>query len=71
MKNMHKAPTAQIFKHQDIKQKEPPQKYRPGTTSNMEFTGGLKSILQVLNLTLSFCSGSQYLDSFSVLVVNI
>ena len=23
---MHKAPTAQNFKHQDIKQKEPPQK---------------------------------------------
>ena len=32
---MHKAPTAQkYFKHQDIKQKEPPQKYRLGTISN-------------------------------------
>ena len=29
------APTAQkYFKHQDIKQKEPPQKYRLGTISN-------------------------------------
>ena len=32
--NIHKAPTAQkYFKHQDIKQKEPPQKYRLGTIS--------------------------------------
>ena len=30
--NTHKAPTAQKnFKHQDIKQKEPTQKYRLGT----------------------------------------
>ena len=35
--NIHKAPTAQ--KHQDIKQKEPPQKYRLGTV-----TGGLKPV---------------------------
>ena len=41
------------FKHQDIKQKEPTQKYRLGTIS-----GGLKSILHGHNLTLSFRSGS-------------
>ena len=29
------------FKHQDIKQKEPPQKYRLGTISNTELLAGL------------------------------
>ena len=28
------------FKHQDIKQKEPPQKHRPGTTSNTKLLAG-------------------------------
>ena len=32
---------------------------------------GLKPVLQVPNLTLSFCSGSQHLVSRSVLVVNL
>ena len=36
----HKAPTAQNFlKHQDIKQKEPPQKYRLGTINTKLLTG--------------------------------
>ena len=40
--NTHKAPTAQhFFKHQDIKQKEPPQKYRLGTISNTKLLAGL------------------------------
>ena len=40
--NIHKAPTAQkYFKHQDIKQKEPPQKYRLGTISNTKLLAGL------------------------------
>ena len=34
--NIHKAPTAQKFKHQDIKQKEPQQKCRIGTISNIK-----------------------------------
>ena len=29
------------FKHQDIKQKEPPQKYHLGTTSNTKILAGL------------------------------
>ena len=29
------------FKHQDIKQKEPPQKYRLGTISNKKLLAGL------------------------------
>ena len=29
------------FKHQDIKQKEPPQKYRLGTISNTKLLAGL------------------------------
>ena len=42
MKNIHKVPTAQkYFKHQDIKQKEPPQKYRLGTISNTKLLAGL------------------------------
>ena len=44
------------IKLQDIKQKEPLKKYRLGTISN-KVTGGLKPVLQVPNLTLSFCSG--------------
>ena len=39
--NIHKAPTAQkYFKHQDIKQKEPPQKYRLGMISNTKLLAG-------------------------------
>ena len=30
-----------FFKHQDIKQKEPPQKYRLGTISNTKLLAGL------------------------------
>ena len=36
MKTYIRRPTAQKIKHQDIKQKEPPQKYRPGTISNIK-----------------------------------
>ena len=40
--NIQKAPTVQkYFKHQDIKQKEPPQKYRLGTISNTKLLAGL------------------------------
>ena len=39
--NIHKAPTAQEFKHQDIKQEEPPQKYRLETFSNTKLLAGL------------------------------
>ena len=59
-----------FFTHQDIKQKEPPQKYRLGTISNT-VTGGLKPVLHGHNLTLSFCSGPLHLVSYSVLVVNL
>ena len=39
---VNKAPTAQkYFEHQDIKQKEPPQKYRLGTISNTKLLAGL------------------------------
>ena len=42
MKTHNKAPTAQkYFKHQDIKQKETPQKYRLGTISNTKLLAGL------------------------------
>ena len=42
MNNTHKEPTAQNkFKHQDIKQKEPPHKYSPGTISNTKLLAGL------------------------------
>ena len=47
--NIHKAPTAQkIFKHQDIKQKEPPQKYRLGTISNTKLLAGLNRFHRIL-----------------------
>ena len=37
-RQQHKKKT---FKHQDIKQKEPPQKYRLGTISNTKLLSGL------------------------------
>ena len=43
---MHKVPTTRNFKYQDIKQKEPPQKYRFGTISNI--------YLLAVNATFSF-----------------
>ena len=45
---------------------EPEQQCRLGTVS-YKITGGLKPVLQVPNLTLSFCSGSQHLVSSKVL----
>ena len=33
------------FKHQDIKQKEPPQKYRLGTISNIKLLAGLNLVV--------------------------
>ena len=36
------------FKHQDIKQKEPPQKYRLGTISNTKVLAGLNRFYRIL-----------------------
>ena len=36
------------FKHQDIKQKEPPQKYRLGTISNTKLLAGLNRFYRYL-----------------------
>ena len=36
------------FKHQDIKQKEPPQKYRLGTISNTKLLAGLNRFYRIL-----------------------
>ena len=49
---------------------EPEQQYRLGTVS-YKITEGLKQVLQVPNLTLSFCSRSQHLVKCSGLVVNL
>ena len=46
---MHKAQTAQKFKDQDIKQKEPPQKYRLGTISNIKLMAGLNRFYRALS----------------------
>ena len=43
------------FKHQDIKQKEPPQKYRLGTISNTKILEGFKIDLSP-PVTLYYCS---------------
>ena len=49
IENIHKAPTAQKnFKHQDIKQKEPPHKYRLGTISNTKLLAGLNRFYRIL-----------------------
>ena len=51
-----------IFKHQDIKQKEPPQKYRLGTISNTKFhTKLLYTIVSYMSsLRVSNKAGSLY-----------
>ena len=36
------------FKHQDIKQKEPPQKYRLGTISNTKLLAGLNQLYMAI-----------------------
>ena len=41
MKTYISAYITKYFKHQDMKQKEPPQKYRLGTTSNAKLLAGL------------------------------
>ena len=40
-KDQEKAQSEKSFIHQDIKQKEPPQKYRLGTISNTKLLAGL------------------------------
>ena len=40
-KNMKTCINSQQHRHQDIKQKEPPQKYRLGTISNIKLLAGL------------------------------
>ena len=42
-----------FFKHQDIKQKEPPQKYRLGTISNTKLLAGLKVRKLKIKMTIS------------------
>ena len=37
-------------KHQDIKQKEPPQEYRLGTISNTKLLAGLNRFYRILTL---------------------
>ena len=57
------APTAQKNKnkHQDIKQKEPPQKYRLGTISNTKLLAGLNRF----NRTLTSPSASAVVHSYT------
>ena len=40
--------TQKKIKHQDIKQKEPPQKYRLGTISNTKLLAGLNRFYRIL-----------------------
>ena len=42
------------FKHQDIKQKEPPQKYRLGTISNTKLMAGLNRFYRILTSPTTF-----------------
>ena len=48
IKYILKAQTAQKNKHQEIKQKEPPQKYRLGTISNIKLLTGLNRFYRYL-----------------------
>ena len=64
----HKAMQHETRNWNNFDKCEPEQQYRLGTVS-YKITGGLKPVLQVPNLTLSFCSGSQHLVSSSVLVM--
>ena len=47
------------FKHQDIKQKEPPQKYRLGTISNTKLLAGLNRFFYN-EFYLTFCYYSDF-----------
>ena len=47
-----------IFKHQDIKQKEPPQKYRLGTISNTQLLAGLNRFYMVFYMVITSPSAS-------------
>ena len=52
------------FKHQDIKQKEPPQKYRLGMISNTKLLAGLIQILvRFCQFILGILSGKEILTS--------
>ena len=66
----HKAMQHETRNWNNFDKCEPEQQYRLGTVS-YKITGGLKPVLQVPYLTLSFCSGSQHLVSSSVLMVNL
>ena len=63
--NIHKAPTAQKkFKHQDIKQKEPLQKYRLGTISNTKLLAGLNRFYRYLTSpSASAASSSMFCEN--------
>ena len=52
----HKAMQHETRNWNNFDKCEPEQQYRLGTVS-YKITGGLKPVLQVPNLTLSFCSG--------------
>ena len=42
------------LEHQDIKQKEPPQKYRPGTISNTKLLAGLNRFYMAITSPLAY-----------------
>ena len=52
-----------FFKHQDIKQKEPPQKYRLGTISNTKILAGLNRFHRRLTSpSASYATGGELKD---------
>ena len=51
------------FKHQDIKQKEPPQKYRLGTISNTKLLAGLNRFYRRLTEVLLLLTSHTYHNS--------
>ena len=54
-----------VFKHQYIKQKEPPQKYRLGTISNTKLLAGLLAGLNRFYMAITSPSASaSYLSSY-------
>ena len=54
------------FKHQDIKQKEPPQKYRHGTISNTKLFAGLNRFYRILFLSFIVDTTYELISKYNV-----
>ena len=64
MKTYIRSQQHKTFKHQDIKQKEPPQKYHPGTISNIKPAVGLNPF----HMAITSPSASAVVDNIQLVL---